>query len=130
VSKAKRQEERREVVAVLAKRFPKCFSIEAPRKPLKVGIHVDIMARLGNVIAPEQLRRGLAAYTGATAYLRGIVSGAIRRDLNGNAAGMVTEKEAAAAQAVMVRRRQPDPIQTETSVPAEIAPAESEIPSH
>jgi ProP effector len=131
VSKAK-QQERGEVIALLAERFPKCFSLGAPRKPLKVGIHADILAALGEAIAAEKLRRGLAAYTGTATYLRGIVAGAIRRDLHGQAAGRVTEKEAAAAKAAMARKRPlASAIPTQTPLAPEIAQAESErrIPS-
>ena len=108
MSKAK-QQERREVIVLLTERFPQCFSVDGPRKPLKVGIYADIVAALDGAVTPEQLRRGLAAYTGVAGYLRGIVPGASRFDLDGKAAGVVTFEEAAAAKGTMARKLRPAP---------------------
>jgi ProP effector len=98
VSRAK-QGERREVIALLAARFPQCFSIEVPRAPLKIGIHAEILTALNGAIRPDQLQRALADYTSVPGYLRSIVSGASRCDLYGSPAGVVTDEEAAYANA-------------------------------
>jgi sRNA-binding protein len=98
LSKAK-QKARREAIALLAERFPQCFSIEGRREPLKIGTHADVLATLDGAIRPDELRRALASYTGNASYLRGVVPGACRRDLDGKPAGIVTPEEAADASA-------------------------------
>jgi sRNA-binding protein len=122
VSKAK-QEERRETIALLAERFPQCFSVDGNRKPLKIGIHADILAALDGTLKSDQLRRALAAYTGVAGYLREIVPGAVRRDLNGRSAGLVSYEEAADAKARMARKsKQAIHIATEAPLVPSIAP--------
>jgi ProP effector len=105
VSKA-RQRERREVIALLAARFPKCFSIQAPRVPLKIGIHAEILAALNGAIKPDQLQQALAKYTSVHGYLHSIVAGASRYDIYGSLAGVVTHEEAAYAKAKKARKHQ------------------------
>src|SRR6478609_7923914 len=79
----------------LVEAFPQTFVAEKhlPHRPLKVGIAADIGAR-----CPD-LKRGtlavtLAAYARRIGYLESVVAGAVRVDLDGNAAGEVTAKEA------------------------------------
>ncbi|WP_236645314.1 ProQ/FINO family protein [Aidingimonas lacisalsi] len=61
-------------------------------RPLKVGIHKDLMAREP---WPEKLvRRALACYVHLPRYLKAVRTGAERVDLDGNNAGQVTEGEA------------------------------------
>jgi sRNA-binding protein len=52
------------VLDLLAERWPKMFSLyEARRRPLKVGIHRDILAALhGGGITPDELKRALSHY--------------------------------------------------------------------
>jgi ProP effector len=82
-------------LADVATRYPQTFVLEKyrPHRPLKVGIAVDIMER-----CPELDRRklgvGLAAYTRRVMYLKGIVAGAARVDLDGNACGEVSAGDA------------------------------------
>jgi sRNA-binding protein len=95
----KKERARREALTLLTERFPQCFSVEGRREPLKVGIHADILAALDGAIGPDELRRVLAAYTGHSTYLRGVVSGAYRRDLDGKPASVVTTEEEANAKA-------------------------------
>src|SRR5712671_1102551 len=98
VSRAK-QRERQEVIALLAARFPQCFSIQVPRMPLKIGIHAEMLVALNGAIKFDQLQRALAEYTSVPGYLRSIVLGARRCDLYGGSAGVVTHEEAAYAKA-------------------------------
>ena len=105
----KKERARREALTLLAERFPNCFSVEGRREPLKVGIHADILAALNGAIGPHELRRILASYTGQSTYLRGVVSGAYRRDLDGKPASVVTPQEEANAKgklANLAKRRQ------------------------
>jgi ProP effector len=83
------------LLATLRELFPAAFS-EQP-KPLKLGVHRDVIERLGPV-SHRELRGAFAFYTGSLQYQRALKPGATRIDLDGNAAGVVTEDEAAHAQ--------------------------------
>jgi ProP effector len=87
------------VLDLLAERWPKMFSLyEARRRPLKVGIHRDILAALdGGGITPDELKRALSHYCRNPGYLRNTLTGGWRIDLNGNPAGVVTRTEEAHA---------------------------------
>ena len=82
------------VIALLAERWPATFSIrEARRKPLKVGIHLDVMAAIDGAITRAELSRALGCYVANTVYLARLRVGAKRLGLDGAAAGEVTEAE-------------------------------------
>jgi ProP effector len=77
----------------LAGLFPHCFFRRSHlRRPLKLGIHEDIIAQ-----HPELDRtligRGLNAYTHSTTYWLTLSAGTPRINLDGNLAGEVTLKE-------------------------------------
>jgi ProP effector len=86
-----------DIITILAEWFPQAFVVyEARRRPLKVGIHHDILARTGGAIEPRELSRALSLYTANTSYLqRSTRPGAIRIDLDGQPAGEVTREQAA-----------------------------------
>ena len=69
---ATRRRHRDEAVAMitlLEERFPACFAVlERRRRPLKIGIHQDIIAAVG--VAPAELGRALQRYTRSDGYLR------------------------------------------------------------
>jgi hypothetical protein len=49
-----------ELIGILAERFPACFAVNPSyRRPLKLGIHVDILAQLSDTIAPRDLSAAL-----------------------------------------------------------------------
>lgn len=79
----------------LAGQFPKCFVLNPQlRRPLKVGIRNDIVARGIGMIEGE-INAALATYTRHPGYLHCSTSaGAVRIDLSGDAAGTVTAEEA------------------------------------
>ena len=85
------KEDLRAALTCLAEAFPQTFVLEQyqPHRPLKVGIAADIPAR-----CPELDRRKLgavlSAYTQRVMYLEGMVAGAARIDLDGNACGEVS----------------------------------------
>jgi len=84
------------IITMLATRWPATFAVlETRRRPLKIGIHVDVMAA-GGFEEPE-LRAALRAYTVNVAYRRNLVTGARRVGLDGQPAGIVTPEHAAAA---------------------------------
>jgi ProP effector len=85
-----------QTIALLAERFPKCFVLyQWRRKPLKLGIHKDILAVLD--IAPGDLSNAMRFYCGNEGYLRNTLKGAWRIDLDGNVPGTVTAEEEANA---------------------------------
>src|SRR5678810_14001 len=85
-------------LALLCQRFPKTFFMyQGRRKPLKIGIRDDIVAVLGNEIEPKLLHHALRHYTLNFNYLHARTLGAERIDLDGNAAGHVSEEDALSA---------------------------------
>src|SRR5215467_13279729 len=89
-------------IALLAELYPKCFSIyEGRRRPLKIGIHKDILAAVDGVITPAELHGALGTYCRNPVYLGHMGKGAERLDLNGEPAGVVTDDEEARAKATL-----------------------------
>ena len=86
----------------LSQRWPNAFDAKEP-KPLKIGIRGDIRA-LDSELSDEELNRALRAYTRRDKYLSQLRAGATRVDLAGDAAGEVTEADAATAKAWLQAR--------------------------
>ena len=61
-------------------------------RPLAIGIHKVILERMPE-LDKAQLRVAMKWHTASTAYLKGIVDGANRVDLDGNPAGTVTAEQ-------------------------------------
>ena len=92
-------------IALFAEKYPRAFfMLEARRRPLKVGIDVDLAASLNGALTPSQLHNALRVYTHAIDYLSGMYTGAVRIDLNGQAAGTVAVKAARKAGKELVDR--------------------------
>ena len=79
----------------LAKTYPACFDGENPR-PLKLGIHRDLVAAGFEKAA---VKRALARYCNRPRYRKALRAGAIRIDLQGQPAGVVTAAETETARA-------------------------------
>jgi ProP effector len=90
VSSNKHHREARTALNKLAKRFPAAFAL-SNRKPLKLGIRDDLLAR---GVAPEVASAGLRLYCWNGRYFKAVKAGAPRIDLDGNPAGVVTADEA------------------------------------
>jgi sRNA-binding protein len=89
-AKFARQETARAVLDLLAERWPKAFFVyEARRRPLKIGIHLDILKELAGAITPVELGRALAYYCSNRRYRNRLVAGAQRIDLQGRPARTV-----------------------------------------
>jgi len=102
-----------EVLTLLCARFPKTFFLyEVRRRPLKLGIHHDVVAVIGKSIGRKHLRLALSYYAGNHGYLRAQQVGAERIDLDGAVAGTVTEDEAENAKRMLagisVKRDKPN----------------------
>lgn len=73
--------------------YPKCFNYKTPR-PLKIGIHVDVLNEKKNdEISNLSLRRAIGYYTRGPFYLRCVLQQNQRVDLSGNDCGEVLETE-------------------------------------
>lgn len=89
----------------LAARYPACFTRDRERiRPLAIGVHQKLRAELAADTEWKDtpgwlVRQALAAYTRSPAYLAAIVEGRPRINLDGSAAGDVTEQEQSHARA-------------------------------
>jgi sRNA-binding protein len=63
------------IIELLCERFPQTFSRHSPR-PLKVGVHADALAALGDAVQPRDLQSALRAYTSNARYPRALSAGA------------------------------------------------------
>lgn len=97
---------REEWLPALIERFPQTFFGDPKaRKPLKIGVHKDILALDDNKLAAYQLTSALRWYTGALGYQLSIKQGEARIDLQGEASGEVSaEDESAAAEKIKAIR--------------------------
>jgi ProP effector len=85
----------RPIIAELAERFPNAFFLfEKRRRPLKIGIFDDILARLDGAIEPGELEVGLSFYCNNWAYLKNCDEGIARVDLDGQPCGAVSAADA------------------------------------
>src|SRR5512144_644610 len=84
-----------QILATLRALYPQCFfPADTDPKPLKIGIHKDLAARgeLPEAITATRLRNFLAWYVRRYRYRKVLIHGGPRVDLEGNAAGEVTEE--------------------------------------
>jgi hypothetical protein len=95
-----------DTIVALAELFPQCFAVfEQHRQPLKVGIHLDLLAKLNGAITSKECANALRLYCSNGFYLRQCIEGAPRVDLNGEVAGHVTAEEAANAKQRLAQRQ-------------------------
>jgi len=117
-------------IALLAETFPKAFFIyERRRRPLKLGIHLDILAVMDGVITAEELSDALRFYVSNDSYLRTCREGAVRIDLNGEPVGKVSAEDAANSTAVLASRRLRQAAQKKAQVaePVQSAPVQGRL---
>lgn len=74
-------------------------------KPIKLRIQKDIQARSPGTFARPVLSAFLHRHTGSTSYLLAIAKGGARFDLDGQAAGEISEEHRKAAGDELARRR-------------------------
>lgn len=87
----------------LAERFPALFS--GKPKPLKLRIQADIQARAPGVFTKQALSAFLRRHTGSTPYLIALSTSPQRFDLDGQAAGELSDEHRQAAVDELARRR-------------------------
>jgi len=99
------------VIKLLCDHFPQAFSPGGqPRRPLKVGIHANLLATLGDVVKRRELKSALRAYTSKPSYLRELSAGAARVSLDGTPAGTVTSEDEMIAKARLAELANPAPL--------------------
>jgi len=93
-----------DTLARLVEAFPQTFVLEKyqPHRPLKVGIAADLTARCP-AIERRALNAVLRSYAQRVMYLKAMVEGAARVDLDGNPAGEVTARDAEYAAAKLAK---------------------------
>ena len=104
--KAKSRAANRAAVQLLCETYPQTFAIAEP-KPLKIGIQEELIA--DGKLSQNKIKRGLASYVRAYAYLRSQTDGAARVNLAGEPDGAVTADEAAHAASKLPAQREPKP---------------------
>ena len=83
------------IIGQLQKKFPLAFPKNpAPKVPLKIGIHKDLIEQTDQLgISKNDLRAAIKIWCKGKRYWDCLVEGAVRIDLEGNAAGVVTKEE-------------------------------------
>ncbi|ENC1604126.1 ProQ/FinO family protein [Escherichia coli] len=102
----KRQRKNRRRINRLAEYWPELFGAENI-KPLKAGVIHDMLqdAKARELaIGHGVLRGALTSYIHTTRYLKAIVAGGARYDLNGQPCGEVTEEDKSVASELLKRR--------------------------
>lgn len=86
----------KEIIALLVEKFPACFSIEGPAKPLKVGIFQDLAEQLAEdeTVSKTRLRQALRHYTSSWRYLKSVKVGSQRVDLAGENVAEIDQEQA------------------------------------
>lgn len=105
------------VIGQLQKKFPLAFPKNpAPKVPLKIGIHKDILEQSDQLgIKKNDLRAAIKTWCWGNRYWECIVDGAARVDLHGNAAGQVTKEDAEQSTKLKeARRHKKDKVLTDT----------------
>jgi sRNA-binding protein len=96
-----------ELIPILARFWPSAFTVvKHRRRPLKIGIHHDLLRATAGVIPRAEIMSALRHYASNIGYLRACSAGAARVDLYANVAGCVSEREAADASARLTRIRE------------------------
>ena len=86
----------KEIIAYLSEKFPACFSLEGPAKPLKVGIFQDLSEKLidDESVSKTRLRQALRHYTSSWRYLKAVKVGVFRIDIDGKDVAEIDEAQA------------------------------------
>lgn len=86
----------KEIIAYLAEKFPACFSVEGPAKPLKVGIFQELAEKLADdeTVSKTRLRQALRHYTSSWRYLKSVKVGVFRVDIEGNDVAEIDQEQA------------------------------------
>ncbi len=90
----------------LLERLQSEFAVFKDFKPLAIGIHKQLMERIPD-LDKNKVRIAMHSHTASTRYLKALIEGAPRFDLDGQPAGEVTaEQQEVAAQTLRDRIKQ------------------------
>lgn len=97
-------------LAVLIEHFPHCFFKRGQEKPLKVGIHTDLFAKIDDANHPfdlsrTQCRQALRMYALRPTYLAAMLPNAERINLKGKGEGKVSSEHSRQAFALLKKMR-------------------------
>lgn len=92
--------------ARLAESFPALFGTDGPIKPLKLRIQADIQQRMPGVFSRRVLGIFFSRYTTSNAYLKALGQAPHRFDLDGQAAGDISDEHRHLAAEELARRRE------------------------
>jgi sRNA-binding protein len=81
MSKTARRAQIGAVTELLCVRFPQTFDRRGPW-PLKIGLHTDLLAALGDDVRPRDLKSALRAYTSNARYLHVLSEKAVAAGMN------------------------------------------------
>ncbi len=86
----------KDIITYLAEKFPECFSVKGPVKPLKVGIFQDLAEKLNDddTVSKTRLRQALRHYTSSWRYLKAVKVGTFRVDIEGKDIAEIDEEQA------------------------------------
>lgn len=115
MGKNSRRNKGRETRAILTERFPLCFQKpgqSSAKRPLAIGIFGVIRERCPD-LSGHAISAALNDYTSGQRYAAGNSAGAVRVDLDGNDAGIVSEDQAKFAVLRATSRREYDTLQRE-----------------
>jgi sRNA-binding protein len=105
-------------VELLKAYYPNCFKDMKDIQPLKIGIKQDLVkilsTREDSVVSDKAVMvSSLSYYVNAASYHKNMVAGAMRIDLDGNPAALVTAEEAkysADCRKAKMQKRKPMPV--------------------
>lgn len=86
----------KETLAFLSTKYPKCFFLDGPVKPLKIGIFQDLASDLADIeiVSKRLLRQSLRHYTSSWRYLSAIITDVARINLSGEEGDAVEQQHA------------------------------------
>jgi len=86
----------KDIIAYLTEKFPGCFSIKGPVKPLKIGIFQDLADKLSedDTVSKTRLRQALRHYTSSWRYLKAVKLGVFRVDIEGKDVAEIDAEQA------------------------------------
>jgi len=86
----------KEIITYLVAKFPACFSVDGPAKPLKVGIFQELAEKMidDEVVSKTRLRQALRHYTSSWRYLKSVKLGCFRVDIEGNDVAEIDQDQA------------------------------------
>lgn len=95
------------ILTVFQERFPETFFDDAEKvRPLKINIHCDLYTVFAEQYSKKAISRALKLYTKCPDYFNALTLDAQRVDLEGNAAGEVTQEHLDIAEDAKARHRQ------------------------